>query len=207
MTSHTYSQSTLDGFLLIGETLFRRGRPAVRHHVVIVSASSPVTPNAPHISMPNACCSPRESRDTTSTLNRCCGQGNSRIDVGERRSDVGESPVPARSCQAVSAAIGELMTAVSGRRSSSSEGNTVVTGTPGSHSPFSSVTASIVLVWEATSTFGLNILCAHSLNRPVRRVTSTRGAAKSWWAKRTGCVPQRQAPGSMSPLVTRGGPS
>lgn len=99
------------------------------------SASAPLTPKDAHIFSPKSANVP-----SASSVNACesisnLGQGRSRTDAGESRNEVGERPVPARLCHAMRAAIGELMTDAIDSRSPCECAKTVVTGTPGNHSP------------------------------------------------------------------------
>ena len=68
----------------------------------------------------------------------------------------------------------------------------VMTGTPGSHSPVRSCTASITFVWLAIRIFGTRRCCAHRCSAGDSRSSATRGAAYCCFANRTGRSPQRQ---------------
>ena len=86
-------------------------------------------------------------------------------------------------------------------------GTTVTTGTAGSHAPSGSATASITRVWLATSTLGTSSRSAQ------RRIGADSAVELDAWAaagidRRAGRAahPSSSAPGSISPLVSSGGP-
>src|SRR5688572_27921584 len=130
------------------------------------------------------------------------GHGTVARTDGPSRRARADRPVPAAACHAAIEATGEVSTAAISHTDAPARGRQVVTGTPGSHDPSGSATASTTSVWLATSTFGTSMRSAHARIGFLCRPSWTRGAEYYRFAKRTRLRPYLLSPGSFSHLFT-----
>ena len=156
---------------------------------------------------PHAATSPSRSAATAGSRSPA-GHGSSASQRGPRRSDVRRQPgaggpVPGpRAWPPARSARRRAPTA-----SAPSTGRAVISGTPGSHRPSGSATASIDPGLVGDEHLGHEQAVGPAAHRRAQAVEVDGRAAEPPAANVTSRRPHAQRPGSTSPLVTSGGPS